>query len=163
MACSSRDLREGGFATSAAMVASMTLAMVATAFTALGVSELARARGEHRKLQAEYALAGAQRLATMAILRDAAVGRLSWSIETPDGAVRVLAEPEYDKASPQALGRDDDDGENTKALARFGVNDPGTLGRRLAAAIWAPLSVQRSKPGWRSRSRRRPARFGSLD
>lgn len=132
MASSSRDSREGGFATSAAMIASMSLAMVAAALATAGVSELRRARAEHGKLADGYALEAAQRLAALEILQNGAQGRLSWSIESPSGEIGVLAEPEWAKETLAAAGKDED-----HALIRFGVRNPSALADRLAAADFA--------------------------
>lgn len=160
MACSSRDIREAGFATSAAMVASMSLAMVAAALAAAGVAELKRAQGEHGKLEARYALEAAQRLAALEILQDGIQGRLSWSLEGPHGPVRILAEPESIKASLEAAGKDDDRG-----LERFGVSNPSALGARLADAEFARadqawIETLAASPLWRGCANSMISRFG---
>jgi hypothetical protein len=105
----------------------MGLAMVAAGFTVASVAELKRTRAEFEKAKIEDALHEAQVRAVLGLLQNTASGRLSWSVDTDLGRARVLAEPEYAKASFAKAAAADD-----KVLEQLGVEDPDELKSRLS-------------------------------
>jgi hypothetical protein len=109
------------------MTVSMGLAMIAAGLTAASVAELKRTRSEFAKTRTEYGLQEAQDLAAVSMLNNGQSGRLSWSVTTDSGEARVLAEPEYRKASFATAAAVDDE-----LLQQLGVQDPLELKARLA-------------------------------
>lgn len=137
MACSSPDAREGGFATSAAMITSMGLAMVISAVTVASISELQHARADNDRMSAEQLLAGLQHQAALDILHNQARGRLSWRISGPNGPAAALAEPEADKAG-LAIAAEDEDG----VLPRFKVANLAAVRASLGAGQFSEASQE---------------------
>ena len=154
MACSRADLREpsgqAGYATVAALGVSLAVALLAGALVLRGVSALKLARADFRRSQAEYALSGAQVLATMKLLNSSGAGRLAWSAGGLDGReVAMLAEAEGGKLSLAAAALLDD-----KALTLLGAADPGQARGRLmgldpASATPDQVEAADAGVGWR--------------
>ncbi len=142
--------KSDGYATAAAAMVSLAIALVATAVTATSVAELRLARTDLRRMQAEYGLAGAETLAAMTVLESRQAGRLRWRFSTDLGPVEALAEPEAAKLGYGAAA-DLDDG----SLARLGVGDPARVRaklRGLALTKTAALTALRDadlSPRWR--------------
>ena len=130
MACSRADDKgEAGYATVAALGVSLAVALLAGALVLRGVSALKLARADFRRSQAEYALSGAQMLATTKLLNSSGAGRLAWSVGGLDGRdVVMLAETEGGKLTLAAAATLDE-----KALTLLGAADPGEARDRLAA------------------------------
>ena len=134
MACSRADgLKEAdgqaGYATVAALGVSLAIALLAGSLVVRGVSALKLARADFRRSQAEYALSGAQMLATRKLLNSSGAGRLAWSAGGLDGRdIAMLAEAEGGKLTLAAAAALDD-----KALVLLGAADPGQTRSRLAA------------------------------
>ena len=128
MACSRPVSPQDGYATPAAVVISLALAIVATAVSARSIATLKLAQGDLDRTKAEYALAGAQQTAAAAFLAPGQTPSAQWSMNTDIGAVDVLAEPEAPKLSLAAAA--DLDG---SILAKFRVTDPAALRARLKA------------------------------
>ena len=133
MACSRADgLKEAdgqaGYATVAALGVSLAIALLAGSLVVRGVSALKLARADFRRSQAEYALSGAQMLATRKLLNSSGAGRLAWSAGGLDGRdIAMLAEAEGGKLTLAAAAALDD-----KALVLLGAADPGQTRSRLA-------------------------------
>jgi hypothetical protein len=109
------------------MAVSMGLAMVAAGLIVASVAELRRTRAELEKTKIEDALHEAQVRAVLVLLQNSASGRLSWNVDTDLGQARILAEPEYAKASFGKAAAADD-----KVLEQLGVEDPDELKFRLS-------------------------------
>lgn len=154
MACSRADLAEqsgqAGYATVAALGVSLAVALLAGALVLRGVSALKLARADFRRSQAEYALSGAQILATTKLLNSSGAGRLAWSAGGLDGRdVAMLAEAEGGKLSLAAAAALDD-----KALALLGAARPGETRSRLATLDLAKATPDQIEAadagaGWR--------------
>jgi hypothetical protein len=124
---------EAGFATPAATVISLAVAIVAVAVTAASVAELRTARQDLDLGKTEYALAGGQNVAALSALQSADSARLRWTFPSPTGTLDALAEPERPKLSP-AAAVDLDSG----LLSALGVIDPITLRARLRKLSESP-------------------------
>lgn len=102
MACSAHHdsaAEDAGFATPAATVICLALALgVASAMT-YAVTAQRAATGHWRRTQAEFALAGARLLATETLLQSASGDRFRWTIPVGGAAVEVVAESEAAKLS----------------------------------------------------------------
>lgn len=156
MACSRVDSQEAtdgqaGYATVAALGVTLAVALLASALVLRGLSALKLARADFRRSQAEYALSGAQMLATTKVLNSSGAGRLAWSAGGLDGRdVAVMAEAEGGKLALSAAAILDD-----KTLIRLGAADPSRTRGRLAAldpAIATPdqIEVADAGAGWRA-------------
>jgi hypothetical protein len=126
VACCTPASNEAGYATPAAMVFSLTLALVGSALTLQGVQSLRLSKAELERSRQSYALDGAQLQAAAVIVRSGAPGPFAWSLSTDFGWVQVTAEPEADKLSPTAAAA-----LSPAALAAFGVAAPPVLQARL--------------------------------
>ncbi len=156
MACSRADNLKGaggeaGYATVAALGVTLAVALLASALVLRSLSALKLARADFRRSQAEYALSGAQMLATTKVLNSSGADRLAWSAGGLDGRdVAMLAEAEGGKLSLTAAAVLDD-----KALALLGAAGPGEARGRLAAldpAKATPDQVEAADAGavWRA-------------
>ena len=99
MASFTRDEIEGGFATPAAAMIALALAIPAAALTASSLEALRLARTDYAARAADYRLAGAQQEAVLTLLRTRQDARLRWSADIVGGPVTVIAEPEAQKLS----------------------------------------------------------------
>lgn len=116
-----------GFATPAALVFGLALALIATALLQRSTMLLHLSRADLARLQVEYALDGAHLAATAAIVRTGAGGPYRWSLASDVGGAEVVAEPEADKLSLSHASEMGD-----QALASFGVIDGEALRARLS-------------------------------
>lgn len=128
MASCLRRSDDAGYATPAALVLCLALAMMAGATVTRSVVLLRQSRAQFDRTQTEYALAGAQLEAVASVVRSGVPGPFRWTASTDQGAVEVLAEREADKLTLEAASQLD----NT-VLARFGVQNPGALRAQLTA------------------------------
>ena len=126
---------DAGYATAGAIAVSMALALTASALGAYATAQLADARSGLKRLQAEYALDGAQQLAAVTLMKTSKLVRFRWSFSTDDGRrVEVLAEPEAAK-----LGWDMAIKLDEAVLTRtFALTDTPALKNRLKAALAEP-------------------------
>ena len=122
----SRHAGDEGFATPAAVVVSLGVALVATAVTGSAIAELKLARADYDRSQVESRLDGAQAIAILAVISGGASTRMRWTIASGDGTVDVLAEPEAAKLSLNAAADLD-----SATLSRLAVSDTGDLKARL--------------------------------
>lgn len=130
MACSRPASAEQGYATPAAIVISLSLAIITTAVSERSLAELDLARADMARTQAELALDGAQQQAALALITAPRAAPQRWSLQTGGLSIDVLAEPEASKLN-LALAAEMDDA----ALARLGVRDPDALRGRLKALL----------------------------
>jgi hypothetical protein len=142
--------REAGYATAAAAVICLTLAMTVSAAVAASVAELRSARAELRQAEAEYAVAGTQARALEILAHSPSGGRLAWRFPAEGGEASVLAEPEETKLAPAQAALLED-----AHLKRFGVTDAAALRTRLAAlsknsVTAVALDAADAAPGWRA-------------
>lgn len=145
-----RDSGEDGYATPAAAVICMAIAVVAAAVTARGLSELRIAKAELARTQAEYVLAGAHDSAVAAISTSAGPPPYRWNLLAVGETLQVTAEPERGKLSALAAAVLSD-----AILTAFGVADAehAALRRRLeslpASRSLAWIADQAEARTWR--------------
>lgn len=139
--CRAEDRCDAGYASAAALIVSLAMAMLAAGLVVRGVGMLKLARADFRKSQAEYALSGAQTLAVTRLLNSSRSGRLAWSVGGLDAHdITLLAEAEAPKLR-LALAADLDD----RALTDLGAADPDAARvslARLDAATATPDQIQ---------------------
>lgn len=124
---SSRD--EQGYATPAALVVCLSLALVASAMIVRSTAALRLARSDLEMTQTSYALDGAHLAAAAAVVRTAQKGPYHWTFTTDLGWVEAWAEPERDK-----LGLSNAADLNDEVFMAFGVTDVAAIRQRLRAA-----------------------------
>lgn len=127
--CPSPSSREDGYATPAALVFAVALALIASALVARSVMELRQARADLEKALIEIALDGAHLQAAADIIRAGDGGPYRWAFSTDAGWVDALAEPEVDKLPLKAAADLPDE-----ILAGFQVADSAALRARAGAA-----------------------------
>ena len=154
---------ESGFATPAAAVISLGLAVVASALTVLATTDLRRAKAEALKTRAEYQLDGVQQRASLIAITEPKATRLAWTISAPKGTADVLAEAEGVK-----LGLTDEHAPGADVLRRLGVQDPGALGQRLQTlsmqeALGPELEAADTAPQWRACARSLISAYGAAN
>ena len=127
--------REAGFATAAATIVSLALALIASAGVIAAVTELRLARTDLARERADYALAGAQQEAIAALLTARQEARLKWTQVSASGPISVLAEPQAAKLSLAAAAT-----AGGGAFAHFALADAPHLASRLNALASADAS-----------------------
>jgi hypothetical protein len=120
---------DAGFATPAATVVSLGLAIIAMAVTLRSAMELRLARADRDRTVADYALAGAQQAAALAVIGARQGAPLRWEIATDIGPAVALAEPQAGKLAPEAAAV------QAPVLARLGVSDAAVAQARLRALV----------------------------
>jgi hypothetical protein len=149
--CRTDDPPDGGYASAAALVVSLAVAILAAGLVMRGVGMLKLARADFRRAQAEYALSGAQVLAVTRLLNGSGFGRLTWSVGGADtGGVTMLAEAEGAKLRLAAVADLDD-----KALAGLDPIDLAQARQRLTAldgttATPDEITAVDAGPTWRA-------------
>lgn len=140
MGCRCNDPSDGGYASGAAIVVSLALAMVASGLMVRASADLRRAKADHARTQARYVLDGAHRLAALRMVGGIDPRRATWTLTVPGGAsVTVLAEPEAAKLGLEAAASAD-----PGLLAALGARDAvaASVGLgRLAADTATPPDV----------------------
>jgi len=121
-----RSITDDGYATAAALVLSLALAMVVTGVTLRGAQTLKLARLDLDRLEAERDLAGAQLVAAAAIVRSGREPPYHWTFSTDEGWIDVRAELESEKLSLEGARALRDD-----AFQKLGVTDAGQLKQKL--------------------------------
>jgi hypothetical protein len=153
---------EAGYATPAAMVFSLALALAASALVARSVTLLRLTKSDLERTDTEYALSGAQLQSAAAIVRTGQPGPFHWVSSTDLGSVDILVERESNKLSLKSAA-----GLAPEVLARFGVADAPALQARLAAAADQPDAVDVAAldvaPQWRVCAPRLVSTFGEQD
>lgn len=129
MACCRQDPSQDGYATPAALVVGLTIALLATGLLARSASDLRSARYDFQRLRMEQALEGAHLVAASAIISSRREGPYRWTETTDLGRVEIVAEPEKSK-----LGADKAAQLPDSALSQLGVNDLAALRERLTSA-----------------------------
>ncbi|MDR3509248.1 MAG: hypothetical protein P4L64_15245 [Caulobacteraceae bacterium] len=162
MACSPDidERADAGFATPAAAVVSLGLAVVASALTGAAVTQLRAARSDAARTQAEYLLDGLQAQAGLAALSSPKATRLAWTIAASSGAAEILAESESAK-----LGLAEAPDFDGTMLAKLGVTDAGDVRRRVSAltpqqAVGPALEAADAAPQWRACARSLISAYG---
>lgn len=154
VACSKPTPGDGGYATVAATCFSLALGLVAAAVTARAAAEYGAARSDLARTRSQYALAGGQEAAALALSRSNASQPLAWRLEGSPEGMEARAEPEVGKLSLAAAARLDD-----AVLQRLQVGDGPALRERLRALAAAsevqPSAVEGadSAPLWKVCSR----------
>jgi hypothetical protein len=144
---------DAGFATAAATLISLALAVTASAITVLAVGELRGAEADGERAKVEARLDGLHLLAAQMVSTDPKAVRLNWAIPGEGGAAQVLAEAESSKLPLAPEG-----GIDRRVAAALGVSDPVALGGRLAGlspeeALGPALEGLDPSPAWRSCAR----------
>jgi hypothetical protein len=161
VACSNSDPQTGdaGFATPAAAVVSLALAMVATAVTTGGVMQLRLAHADLARAQVESTLDGEQQRGVLVLLGGGPPARFRWASSTGDG-VQMLAEPEAAKLSVGSASGIDD-----TTLSKLAVTDAEALRSRLkslsASAQPEDIEAEDFAPLWRACARSLVSPLGS--
>jgi hypothetical protein len=117
---------DAGFATPAAAVVSLAIAIGVIAVSNACLGDLAAAKRGFEQRQTALALDGAQHLVSADLVR-AGGARMRWTMPSPVGPLDVLAEPEAGKVGLAAARQLDD-----ATLAGMGVNDADAARSRLA-------------------------------
>lgn len=129
MACCPRENSQAGYATPAALVLSLALALVGSATVVGSVQMLRLTRADLELTKQEFALDGAHFEAVAQIVRSGVPGPYAWTMSSDVGWMQVVAEPEADKLSFAAAAALD-----AGALSALGVARPEALKARLAQA-----------------------------
>ena len=131
MACSSPEPatpeKDAGFATPAAAVICLAMAVTVTAVMSLAITALRSARQDLERTQAEFGLAGARLAAVQTLLQSSNVERVRWTLPSDQGPVEVLAEPEAAKLSLKAASDS-----AASLVALLSVRSPERLASALA-------------------------------
>lgn len=161
VACSNPSSTEAGFATPAAVIVSLALAMIAIAITTASVRALRHARADLARAQAEFALEGGQERAALAALSFQGEQRFSWNLSTDAGAMSVLAEPEASKLSLTRAAE-----LSATSLQELGASDPRAV--KAGLAKWANDGLQAHAiaaldpgPRWRACAQSAISPFGA--
>lgn len=124
---------EGGYATPAALVVSLALAMMATAAVARSTALLRQSRADLDRSLVEYAFDGAQLTAAAEVVRSGVGGPYRWTFTSELGFIDAIAEPEGDKLSLGAAARLD-----LETWSAFGIEDAEGFAQAIAVAATAP-------------------------
>lgn len=155
---------EAGYATPAALVFCLALALMAAAAVGRSVATLRLARVDLAAMRTEYGLAGAHLAASAAVVRTAQEPPYHWTFTTDLGWIEARAEPERDKLSLAAASHLSDED-----LARFGVASGEALRSRLAQASadglgkLADVAELDAAPLWRACAGSLISPFGSAE
>ncbi|WP_310540381.1 hypothetical protein [Phenylobacterium sp.] len=162
MACSLLPNSDQGYATPAAMVISLALALVGSALVARSVQLLRLSKLDLERLQIEYSLSGAQLEAATQVVRSVRPGPFYWTDGAETGWVELRAEPEADKLSLAAAATLSDG-----TFAAFEVKDPTGLKRALSEASevgdYVEVADLDAAPLWRACADRVISSFGRQD
>jgi hypothetical protein len=120
--------RRDGYATPAATIISMAVAIVVIANLTRATSELRLARAEFNRTKTEYALSAAQNLAVLSIAASSSAPPFRWTLTSLTEGFSVIAEPERSKLALAAVDQLDD-----TLLSRLEVGNPDAFRARLAA------------------------------
>jgi len=138
-----------GYATPAAALISIALAVVVAATTTRAVAELRLARADLERTQAEYALAAAQNAAMISISTSSRPPPYRWTQSSLGESIHILAEPERAKLSAAELANASDD-----TFRRLGVADAAALRLKLATLGNSPtlgwIADQAIAANWRA-------------
>lgn len=118
---------EEGYATPAAAMIAMAIAVVTIASVSRATSELRHARADFQKVQVEYRLTGAHNAALLAIATSNKPPPYRWTVPSLGKAFAVSAELERAKLSLAAAAELDDE-----TLDALGVGDPAAVRAKLA-------------------------------
>lgn len=150
-----------GYATPAALVFSLALALIATALVQRSTRQLRLSRQDLQKVQMAYALDGAQLVAAATVVRTGAGGPYRWPLSTDVGWVEAVAEPEAAKVGLAAAAQ-----LNDSVFHAMGVDDiDGLRGRLSASAIAGPLldvGQLDAAPLWKACAASVISSFGSM-
>lgn len=129
MAWLHRDPNEAGYATPAALVLSLALALIGSATVARSAHLLALCRAEFARSREAFAMDGAHLAAAAAIVRSGREGPYAWALPSELGWIDVVAEAEAEKLSLAAAAQLGDE-----VFLALGVADPELLRTKLAQA-----------------------------
>lgn len=159
MGCSRPSPRNSGYATPAALVFALAIALIAAALVGRSVAALRLARADMARTEVEYGLDGAHFAAAATIVRSLDEGPFDWSLSTDVGWVEVLAEPEAGKLGLKAASQLPDG-----VVAVFGVADPASLKAKMAQMDEQDLATEIAEldpaPLWRACAPRMISAFG---
>lgn len=121
---------DGGYATPAAAVISLAIALVVTSVMARAMSELHLAKSDLSKTQADYALSAATQAALVAIVTSDQPPPYRWTQASLGKAYDMIAEPERAKVSPSVMADQSDE-----IFAALGVSESSGVRDRLRALV----------------------------
>jgi hypothetical protein len=138
---------EAGYATPAALIFALGLALVATAMVARSVMLLRQMRADLTQTQAELVLDGAHLLAAATVVRAGEGGPYVWSLPTDAGLAEAHAEAEGLKLSPEVAAELPEG-----VFVAMGVGNVSTVRAALRAApAGAPdIASLDAAPLWRA-------------
>ena len=122
-----RERTDAGYATPAAMVLGLALALVATAFVDRSTMSLRLAKADLERAIVEYGLDGAHLLAAATIVRAGDGGPYRWALSTNGEFAESIAERETDKLDLSSMT-----GPSDSVLDAMGVENKQALRARLA-------------------------------
>jgi len=158
--CSRPSSRNSGYATPAALVFALAIALIAAALVGRSVAALRLARADMARTQVDYGLDGAHFAAAATIVRSLDEGPFGWSISTDVGWVEVIAESETGKLGVKAASQLPDG-----VVAAFGVADPAALKAKMAQIDAQDLTAEVAEldpaPLWRACAPRMISAFGT--
>jgi hypothetical protein len=142
----SQRSHDAGYATPAALVLSLALALVAVAMTGRSLQLLRLSRADLERDRLGFALDGAHLAAAAAVVRSTRPGPYRWTFASDAGWVTAVAEPEALK-----LGLEHAEALDDAVLTALEVAEPATLKLRLldAAGGDADVATIDDSPLWR--------------
>mgnify|MGYP006084557381 CR=1 FL=1 len=143
-----RRSSQDGYATPAAAIIALTVAVVVIAGLTRSMAELRLARSEFQKTRIEYALGAAHNLAVLSVASSGRPPPFHWTLTTLEQGFDVIAEPERTKLALAAADQLDD-----TLLDRLDVGDHEALRARLAALAEQPWLVWPAEASSRQRWR----------
>lgn len=148
VACCRPNPDEAGYATPAAMVFALTLAIVGASMVVRSVELLQLSRNDFERVQIDYGLSGAQLSAAASVVRSTQDPPYRWTLGSGVGWLDIRAEPEQALLTLDAASSLPDG-----ALTLFGVTDVTRLRARLSAQSGSASIVDVSRldvaPLWR--------------
>lgn len=162
MTCCRSTADKRGFATLAAAVLCLALGMMASILVEAASLDLRAARSDLERVQAQYRLDGAQRLAAQRLLEQNPGGRVVFNLGPAMGNIEVVAEPEFPKLSASQADQLDQ-----PLLKQLNVADSERLRGQLSSLAETPdatyMSTLDASPLWQACGPSLISAFGLAD
>lgn len=161
MAWSNIEDKQAGFATPAATLVCLALALTTSAVMAASLSELKLSRAELEHARIEYLLSGAQQRAWLVALGGGSAARYAWILPTTGEPVKALLESENAKTGLAAAAALED-----SDYAPLAITDVSAFKERLKnlsveQAMGPALEDLDASPVWRACARSLVSPFGN--
>jgi len=153
--------QESGFATPAATMVCLALALTTSAVMAASLSELKLSRAEFEHARIENLLAGAQQKAWLSTLGAGNAPRLAWVLSTTAEPVRALVESERAKISLAAASELEDSAYAPLAIQDLPALKAGLKKLSPAQALGPALERLDASPVWQACARSLVSPFGA--